>query len=45
MRCLNGEILARLVIDTPELEERIKKMGITNKKKIYTAGTWRRAII
>ena len=45
MRCLNGEILARLVIDTPELEERIKKMGITNKNKIYTARTWRRAII
>jgi fructose-1,6-bisphosphatase/sedoheptulose 1,7-bisphosphatase-like protein len=37
MRCLNGEILARLVIDKPELEERIKKMGITDKKKIYTA--------
>ncbi len=35
MRCLNGEILARLVIDTPELEERIAKMGITDKKKIY----------
>ncbi|MGE5323937.1 MAG: class II fructose-bisphosphatase [Actinomycetota bacterium] len=37
MRCLNGEILARLVIDKPELEERIKKMGITDKNKIYTA--------
>jgi fructose-1,6-bisphosphatase II len=37
MRCLNGEILARLVIDTPELEERIKKMGISNKNKVYTA--------
>jgi fructose-1,6-bisphosphatase II / sedoheptulose-1,7-bisphosphatase len=37
MRCLNGEILARLVIDTPELEERIAKMGIKNKKKVYTA--------
>jgi fructose-1,6-bisphosphatase/sedoheptulose 1,7-bisphosphatase-like protein len=37
MRCLNGEILARLVINTPELEERIAKMGIKDKKKIYTA--------
>jgi fructose-1,6-bisphosphatase II len=36
MRCLNGEILARLVINTPELEERIEKMGIKDKKKIYT---------
>jgi fructose-1,6-bisphosphatase class II len=37
MRCLNGEILARLVIDKPELEERIARMGIKDKKKIYTA--------
>src|SRR5215467_10020657 len=37
MRCLNGEILARLVINTPELEERIAKMGIKDKKRIYTA--------
>jgi fructose-1,6-bisphosphatase II len=37
MRCLNGEILARLVIDTPQLEERIAKMGIKDKKKVYSA--------
>ena len=37
MRCLNGEILARLVVDRPELEERIAKMGIKDKKRIYTA--------
>lgn len=37
MRCLNGEIFARLVIDKPELEERIARMGITDKKKIYTS--------
>jgi fructose-1,6-bisphosphatase II len=37
MRCLNGEILARLVINKPELEERIEKMGIKDKNKIYTA--------
>jgi fructose-1,6-bisphosphatase class II len=37
MRCLNGEILARLVVDTPELEERMQRMGIKDKKKIYSA--------
>ena len=37
MRCLNGEILARLVVDTPELEERVRRMGIKDKKKIYTS--------
>ena len=37
MRCLNGEILARLVIDRPDLEERVEKMGIKDKKKIYTS--------
>jgi fructose-1,6-bisphosphatase II len=35
MRCLNGEIQARLVVDKPELEERIAKMGIKDKKKVY----------
>ncbi len=37
MRCLNGDIYARLVINTPELEERIARMGIKDKKKIYRA--------
>src|SRR5205807_10568819 len=37
MRCLNGEILARLVIDKPELEERVAKMGIKDMRKIYHA--------
>jgi fructose-1,6-bisphosphatase class II len=37
MRCLNGEIFARLVIDKPELEERIAKMGIKDKNKVYTS--------
>src|SRR5881275_3276460 len=36
LRCLNGEILARLVVNTPELEERVAKMGIRDPKKIYT---------
>jgi fructose-1,6-bisphosphatase class II len=35
MRCLNGEILARLVIDKPELEERVSTMGIKDTKRIY----------
>ena len=35
MRCLNGEILARLVIDTPEKEERCRAMGITDRNQIY----------
>jgi fructose-1,6-bisphosphatase class II len=37
LRCLNGEILARLVVDKPELEERIHAMGIRDKNKIYTS--------
>jgi fructose-1,6-bisphosphatase class II len=35
MRCLNGEIFARLVIAKPEDEERCRAMGITDFKKIY----------
>jgi fructose-1,6-bisphosphatase II len=35
MRCLNGEIFARLVVSTPEHEERCRAMGITDVKKIY----------
>ncbi len=37
MRCLNGEIFARLVIAKPEDEERCRAMGITDFKKIYTS--------
>ena len=37
MRCLNGEILARLVVDKPEHEERCRAMGVTDFKKIYRA--------
>lgn len=37
MRCLNGEIFARLVVTKPEHEERCKAMGITDLKKIYTS--------
>jgi fructose-1,6-bisphosphatase II len=37
MRCLNGEILARLVVSKPEHEERCRTMGITDIKKVYRA--------
>ncbi len=37
MRCLNGEIFARLVVTTPEHEARCRAMGITNFRKIYTS--------
>src|SRR5438874_6648791 len=37
MRCLNGEIFARLVISKPEHEERCRAMGITDFKKVYRA--------
>ena len=37
VRCLNGYMLGRLVINKPELEERIAKMGIKDKNKIYEA--------
>jgi fructose-1,6-bisphosphatase class II len=35
MRCLGGEIYARLVVDTPEHEQRCRAMGITDFKRIY----------
>jgi len=37
MRCLGGEIFARLVIRKPEDEERSRKMGITDFRRIYSA--------
>ena len=37
MRCLNGEILARLVIGKPEDEERCHAMGVKDVKKVYRA--------
>ena len=35
LRCLNGQILARLVVSKPEHEERLAKMGIEDGKRIY----------
>jgi len=37
MRCLNGEIYARLVVRTPEDEARSHAMGITDLRRVYTA--------
>ncbi|MCC7157456.1 MAG: class II fructose-bisphosphatase [Bryobacterales bacterium] len=36
LRCLHGEMLARLVVDKAELEERVRAMGIKDPQKIYT---------
>ena len=37
IRCLNGYMVGRLVINKPELEERIARMGIRDKNRIYRA--------
>jgi fructose-1,6-bisphosphatase class II len=37
IRCLHGEMLGRLVINTPELEERVQQMGIKDPRRIYSA--------
>jgi fructose-1,6-bisphosphatase II len=35
LKCLNGQILARLVISTKEHRERVAKMGIKDHKRVY----------
>jgi fructose-1,6-bisphosphatase II len=37
IRCLNGYMVGRLIINKPELEERIARMGIKDGKKVYEA--------
>ncbi len=37
MRCLGGEIYARLVVSTPAHEARCREMGITNPRRIYSS--------
>jgi fructose-1,6-bisphosphatase class II len=37
MRCLNGEIFARLVVKKPEHEERCRAMGISDFTRVYTS--------
>jgi fructose-1,6-bisphosphatase class II len=35
LRCLNGQIVARLVVSKPEHFERLEKMGVKDPKRIY----------
>jgi fructose-1,6-bisphosphatase II / sedoheptulose-1,7-bisphosphatase len=35
LRCLNGQILARLVVTKPEHADRLTKMGVNDPKRIY----------
>ncbi|MGH9757397.1 MAG: fructose-bisphosphatase class II, partial [Candidatus Acidiferrales bacterium] len=35
LRCLNGQILARLVLSKPEHHERVAQMGIKDANRIY----------
>jgi fructose-1,6-bisphosphatase II len=37
MRCLYGEMVARLVVDSPELEARMERMGIRDPHRVYRA--------
>ena len=37
LRCLSGEMVARLKVDTPELQARVEKMGIKDPKRVYSA--------
>jgi len=37
MRCLNGEVLGRLVIRTPEDERRCREMGIDDVRRVFRA--------
>lgn len=35
LRCLNGQILARLVVSKPEHHERLERMGVKDPKRVY----------
>ncbi|MBV9264726.1 MAG: class II fructose-bisphosphatase [Acidobacteriaceae bacterium] len=37
LRCLHGEMVARLVVNTPELRERAESMGVRDPDRIYRA--------
>jgi len=37
MRCLYGEMVARLVVDRPGLAERVQSMGIKDPHRVYSA--------
>ena len=36
LRCLNGQILARLVVSKPEHQERLERMGVTDPCRVYS---------
>jgi len=35
LRCLNGQILARLVVSKPEHHQRLEKMGVKDPRRVY----------
>ena len=35
LRCLNGQILARLVVSKPEHHQRLEKMGVKDPQRVY----------
>jgi fructose-1,6-bisphosphatase class II len=37
IRCLHGEMVGRLVVDTPELRKRTERMGIADPHRVYSA--------
>jgi fructose-1,6-bisphosphatase class II len=37
LRCLHGEMVARLILDTPELRDRAAAMGVDDPARIYKA--------
>jgi fructose-1,6-bisphosphatase/sedoheptulose 1,7-bisphosphatase-like protein len=37
MRCLGGEIYARLIVSKPEHEARCRAMGIADLRRVYTS--------
>lgn len=37
LRCLHGEMVGRLIVKGPEMEDRMERMGIRDSKKIYSA--------
>jgi fructose-1,6-bisphosphatase II len=37
MRCLGGEIFARLIVSKPEHEQRCREMGISDFRRVYTS--------
>jgi fructose-1,6-bisphosphatase class II len=37
IRCLHGEMVGRLVVDTPALKERVQAMGISDPHRVYRA--------